>query len=287
MINSEKVAEYTQDISCQHNEVTQRAIRVMHNEYNRILTVQELADCAQYSRYYFERIFQKETGISPGQFLAAMRIEKAKYLLLKTNLNISEISSQIGYVSMATFSRRFKAYVGQSPSQYRNSLNQVRSDLDHLNRITDHRLNDWKKEVSIQGEIFGPPHFEGIILIGLFPSSQSKGEPLSYTILRRPGLYSIQLRDVPDGECHLIAVAFHWNRNPLSYLLPDHVLRATNESKIIIENGKAYGYPSLFLREALPTDPPISISIPYLIHKWLNRLKLLKSGVMHQPSPPQ
>lgn len=269
MIYSEKVAKYHQDISCKHNEAIQRAIQVIHNEYNRILTIQELADCAQYSRYHFERIFQNEIGISPGQFLAAMRIEKAKHLLLKSSLKISEVSSQIGYVSLATFSRRFKSYVGPSPSQYRNCLSQVQLDLDHLNRIMDYQSKDWKEEVPLQGEVFGPSHLDGIILVGLFSSSLFKGEPFSYTLLRRPGLYSIPLMDVPDGEYHLNSVAFRRKGNLLSYLLPDHFLKTRNESKIMIKNGKAYRSPSLFLREALPTDPPISISIPYLIHKRL------------------
>ncbi|WP_188433064.1 helix-turn-helix domain-containing protein [Kroppenstedtia guangzhouensis] len=271
MLNSQNVAVYNQHTSNKHNEAIRRVIEVMHKEYNRRLTVQELADCAQYSLYHFERIFQKETGISPGQFLASIRIEKAKHLLLKTTLNISDISSQIGYVSLATFSRRFKAYVGLNPSQFRKSLNQVLPDLDKLRIISDNPLNDRKREVGIQGEIFGPPDFKGIILIGLFPSLESKGEPLACTILRKPGFYAIRELDVPDGEYYLISAAFHWSRNPLYYLLSNHVLRSTNEGKISIKGGKAFGNTSLILREALQTDPPISISVPYLIHRTLNR----------------
>jgi YesN/AraC family two-component response regulator len=54
-------------------------------------------------------------------YLAKLRIEKARELLLKTQLNIDTIAEQVGHVNKAYFSKVFKKFTGVTPGEYRKA----------------------------------------------------------------------------------------------------------------------------------------------------------------------
>lgn len=74
---------------------------------------------AGYSRYHFIRAFKEAYGETPGQYLTHRRIERAEDLLRTANLSVTEICHLVGFSSVGTFSARFKAWTGLTPSQYR------------------------------------------------------------------------------------------------------------------------------------------------------------------------
>jgi len=90
----------------------ERAIKSMWERYDEPLTLAELADAAILSRFYFSRVFRNVTGTSPGRFLTAIRLYKAKNLLLSTSLSVTELSYRVGYNSLGTFTTRFTKSVG-------------------------------------------------------------------------------------------------------------------------------------------------------------------------------
>jgi AraC-like DNA-binding protein len=67
-------------------------------------------------------MFRKVTGINFTDYLARLRIERAKNLLLNPNLRISEIAYEVGFQSLTHFNRVFKKIVGQPPTEYRLQL---------------------------------------------------------------------------------------------------------------------------------------------------------------------
>lgn len=67
----------------------------------------------------FKRRFQKCTGLSPIQYVHALRLEEAKQLLESTDNSIESIAEQVGYEDSSFFSRLFRREVGLTPSQYR------------------------------------------------------------------------------------------------------------------------------------------------------------------------
>jgi AraC-like DNA-binding protein len=77
-----------------------------------------LATLAGMSKYHFLRSFAVTYRITPLAYLAERRIERAQDLLRTTNLTVTEICHAIGYTSLGTFSRRFSAIVGESPTAY-------------------------------------------------------------------------------------------------------------------------------------------------------------------------
>ena len=96
-----------------------RVVEAMHDNLGDSFTADDMARTAVFSKYHFIRLFRQTTGVTPGRFLAALRIQEAQRLLLATDLSVAEISQRVGYASVGTFSSRFKLRVGLSPSAYR------------------------------------------------------------------------------------------------------------------------------------------------------------------------
>lgn len=79
----------------------------------------QLARLATLSYCQLFRLFKRQLGVSPQQFIEQQRIDVAKRLLTLNRLSIKEVASQVGFVNQLYFSRRFQKATGLSPSQYR------------------------------------------------------------------------------------------------------------------------------------------------------------------------
>jgi AraC-like DNA-binding protein len=86
------------------------------------LSLATVAKAVNMSSYYFCKTFKKVTGLNFTDYLARVRIEKAKELLLNPNSRVSEIVFEVGFQSITHFNRLFKRHVGKSPTEYRESL---------------------------------------------------------------------------------------------------------------------------------------------------------------------
>jgi len=80
-----------------------------------------VAKAVNTSTFYFCKLFKRTTGLTFTDYVARVRIEKAKILLLDRNRRVSEIAYDIGLQSLTHFNRVFRKIVGQSPSGYRHS----------------------------------------------------------------------------------------------------------------------------------------------------------------------
>ena len=91
------------------------------SERLKTVTVSELAEAAHLSVGRFSAIFRELMGRSVGDYIAALRIERAKDLLCFGTMSVGEIAEAVGYSDQNYFSRAFKKRVGVSPSIYRHS----------------------------------------------------------------------------------------------------------------------------------------------------------------------
>ena len=78
-----------------------------------------LARDANYSRFYFQRLFREATGETPSDLRRRLRLERAAYRLRHTRQPVTEIAFEAGYESLEGFSRTFRKAYGISPSHYR------------------------------------------------------------------------------------------------------------------------------------------------------------------------
>ncbi len=86
------------------------------------ISLGEVARALNVSTFYFCKLFKKATGLNFTEYLARVRVEKAKNLLLNPNLRISEIAYEVGFQSLTHFNRVFRRIAGRSPTAYRDSL---------------------------------------------------------------------------------------------------------------------------------------------------------------------
>ncbi len=86
---------------------------------NEKLTVQRLADESHMSTSHFSRVFKQQTGFSPYDYVLITRLNKAKYLLQKTEMSVSSIAYETGFNSESNFICFFTDNEGISPGKFR------------------------------------------------------------------------------------------------------------------------------------------------------------------------
>lgn len=91
----------------------------MDREYAEPLDVPALARTALMSPGHFQRLFREAYGETPYSYLMTRRVERAKTLLRRGDLTVTEVCFAVGCTSLGSFSSRFTELVGESPSAYR------------------------------------------------------------------------------------------------------------------------------------------------------------------------
>jgi len=141
------------------------------------LPLTRLAGYLAYSPYHFTRIFKERIGLSPQYYISSLRLQKAKELLLGTNLSVRDIGLEIGQQSLGTFTTRFTERVGMTPSHFRNSIQHAENHLRSLQTLNDLRTlcPSSSQHARIEGVVQATVPFEGVVLIGLFPKPIPEG----------------------------------------------------------------------------------------------------------------
>jgi AraC-like DNA-binding protein len=96
-----------------------RARDVIERDYAEPLDVPALAKAALMSPSHFARQFRSLYGETPYTYLMTRRIERAKALLRRGDLTVTEVCIAVGCTSLGSFSARFREIVGEPPSAYR------------------------------------------------------------------------------------------------------------------------------------------------------------------------
>ena len=91
----------------------------MDRDYASPLDVAALARVALMSPGHFSRSFRAAFGETPYSYLMTRRIERAKALLRRGDLSVTDVCFAVGCTSLGSFSSRFTELVGESPSAYR------------------------------------------------------------------------------------------------------------------------------------------------------------------------
>lgn len=110
-------------MSAQENQLKdfyiQEAVTYIEQNYQRNLTVEEVADACRLNRSYFSKLFKENVGCPPQEFLIRVRLAKAAELMCSSNAPISEIAVRCGYSNQFHFSRAFKKHYGTPPQKWR------------------------------------------------------------------------------------------------------------------------------------------------------------------------
>ncbi len=102
------------------SRLVKRSIAYLHQNYARTLSRWEIAEAVGVSEDYLSRVFSRELGISPWDYLNRYRILQAKALLRQTREIVGAIARTVGFKDQAYFSRVFRKITGLSPQAYRD-----------------------------------------------------------------------------------------------------------------------------------------------------------------------
>ena len=100
-------------------EVVDNVIVYLRENYDQQIDFAAVAEAQAVSAPYLSKLFHERVGTSPSRYLTDLRMQKAKKLLLDSQLSIKEIAARVGYPDPFHFSKSFKNAVGMSPAQYR------------------------------------------------------------------------------------------------------------------------------------------------------------------------
>jgi AraC-like DNA-binding protein/ligand-binding sensor protein len=100
------------------------------------ITLSLVARAAAMSAFYFCKVFKKETGLTFTEYLARLRVETVKKMLLNPHMRISEAAYDAGFQSLSQFNRVFRAFVGETPSDYRDALHRRGAEIGEPIRAT-------------------------------------------------------------------------------------------------------------------------------------------------------
>ena len=99
-----------------------KAIRYINAYYSEDINLETLAQEVFVSTYYLSHLFRREMGVTFSDYLAKVRVEKAKALLME-GVSVENTAEKVGYNDSNYFIKIFKKYVGITPAKYRKSIN--------------------------------------------------------------------------------------------------------------------------------------------------------------------
>lgn len=101
-----------------------RAVEIVNSRQGELVRVENLAGEVHVSTDYLIRLFKKELGCTPAQFIIDRKMTAAKLRLASESTPVTELAYSLGYDNLSYFTRLFKKYTGVSPRQYRQNFNQ-------------------------------------------------------------------------------------------------------------------------------------------------------------------
>jgi two-component system, response regulator YesN len=96
-----------------------QACGLVHKDLSIAVTLTEVADEVNMNASAFSRLFRQEMGCSFSEFVTSARMNKAKKLLIESNLRVNEIAQEVGYLSVSHFVQVFGEFSGMTPGRFR------------------------------------------------------------------------------------------------------------------------------------------------------------------------
>lgn len=96
-----------------------KARLIIREKLNTSISPEEIAASLNMSYTWFRRMFRQYTGLAPAQYIAQLKIQKAKEMLSVSNKTVKEIAIDLGFESIDYFSTQFRKQTGQTPTQFR------------------------------------------------------------------------------------------------------------------------------------------------------------------------
>jgi AraC-like DNA-binding protein len=118
-----RAARPEQGVSPDDGGIASQMIRYLSTQYAEPISMEGMAESIGYSRAYLSRVFKKHAGMTPVSFLLRLRIDKGRRMLReRRDLTVEQVASSVGLQDSLYFSKQFRRFYGESPSDYRESV---------------------------------------------------------------------------------------------------------------------------------------------------------------------
>ena len=112
-------ATLNESIHNKHYPELESLIKYIYENSESKLSLDDLANYSNISKFYLSRLFKSEFGVAPYEYITMIRVKKASELIQFSTLSLKEIAYKMGFPDQQTFSKWFKKYDGYSPKSYR------------------------------------------------------------------------------------------------------------------------------------------------------------------------
>jgi len=102
-----------------HQNIVDELFKWIAQQPDKPISIYLVAERAGFSRWHFQRMFKKHTGMTLGRYIKNTRLDQAMIELITGNEPIIFIALQYGYESQQTFTRAIKSYTGMNPGEIR------------------------------------------------------------------------------------------------------------------------------------------------------------------------
>ncbi|MDR9856367.1 AraC family transcriptional regulator [Paenibacillus sp. VCA1] len=247
------------------------AILFIHAHLCDPLSLKQIARHVGYSPYHFIRLFKAQTGLTPQYYISSARLQKAKELLLQTNLTVRDVALEIGQQSIGTFTTRFADKVGVTPAHFRDQHILAETGLQSV--LSESR-EPFSTEIGptgaiISGRVNAESPIHGVIFIGLFLRPIPDAIPAYGTLLTSPGPF--RFSNVKPGTYYLMATSVSSDMRSTDILLPHRTLRTRFHEPIVVASHHQRIDKEVALYPPSMGDPPILISLPLLMQRFMAR----------------
>ena len=103
----------------EENDTVSKAMHFIQEQYMNPISLLDVATHVNMSQFHFSRLFKKDCGYSPHEYLILTRLNRAKHLLKTTGLPVKVIAQKVGYQNVSSFTNAFTDRVGISPTLFR------------------------------------------------------------------------------------------------------------------------------------------------------------------------
>jgi AraC-like DNA-binding protein len=244
-----------------YQTAVERAIRHMKAHLAEPLDLDQIAEIAAISKFHLVRVFDEITFTTPHHFLACLRMQRAKELLLTSEASITDICLEVGYNSLGSFSKTFSALVGVSPQEFRSMPKRL--DAMKFASAVWRFLASKRKDSGpqLEGAVEGPRKPRGFTFVGTFTGGVPQGIPYSGTVLLTHGTFRIKRPVMPEFHLMAVLVPFTANLTSIVATIPVGLVASL---RVQNTDPAGPGKPRLRLRPVRPTDPPIVLALPAL-----------------------
>ena len=224
------------------------------------VTVHALADKFGYSEAYFSRAFKQEVGISPSEYIQAVKREQAIEEIITNDRSILSSQLKAGYLSEGSFSNLIKKAMSISPKQLSKNKLEILKDYNDSEKDYLEEAGDVGYDLHVN--ITCSEKFDGIVFVGLFKKPLPDRPPvIGIPILNYPKNNCVDFSNVPPGSYYVMACVIHKTLDPTKVFVMKDNLRGKIDTPF--EFPGKYNC-ELLLRPPHISDPPITVNLPKL-----------------------